>query len=374
MSTTENNKKYDKVEEFKCPNCSGAMIFDSETQNMKCPYCESEFDLEALKNYEDISQTEEREPVWSGIDEDAGQGEWSETEKTQIKRYICQSCAGEIITDATTVASQCPYCGNAVVIASELEGSFRPDLVIPFKLDRDMAIQSLSTFLNDKKLLPKCFRTENHIEEILGVYVPFWLYNCTAKGSVVLGGQKIKHWSDARFNYTKTDHFKIHREGSVQLAKVPADGSQKMDDALMDSLEPYDYSAAVDFQTGYLAGYLAEKYDVTSEENLDRVNKRITETLIQQFQSTVQGYSNTQLERKDIDILEGKIELALLPLWMLRTKYNGEEYIFAMNGQTGKFVGELPIDNGRVAMYFGAVFAAMSAAGIILSLLMLLLV
>lgn len=367
MSKTEDKVKYNKVEEFKCPNCAGALTFDSSIQQMKCPYCDSEFDMEALKEYADLSNVEEQEPVWTGCEPEEGSGEWTEEEKQNVKRYICQSCAGEIITDATTIASECPYCGNPVVIASELEGSYKPDLVIPFKLDKQAAIDSLSQFLNHKKLLPKCFREENHIEEIMGVYVPFWLYNCTAEGKAIFGAQKVKHWSDSRFTYTKTDYYKLHREGSVKVAKVPADGSQKMDDTLMESLEPYDYSDAVDFQTAYLAGYLAEKYDVTSEDNLPRVNTRITETLVQQFQSTIHSYSSTQVERRDINIANGKIELALLPLWMLRTKYKEEDYIFAMNGQTGKFVGKLPIDRGLAAMHFTGAFAIASVLGIVLS-------
>ncbi len=341
MKTTEFNTS--DLEQFKCPNCGGGVEFDSASQKMKCPFCESEFDMESLKEFSELKESEEETPVWDSYTST----EWSAEEEGNIRRYVCQSCAGEIITDATTVASQCPYCGNAIVVASELEGTLRPDLVIPFKMDKNAAKAALNRFLEGKKLLPDCFKDKNHIEEITGIYVPFWLYNCTAEGKAVYSATKVKHWSDSRFHYTKTDHFALHREGAVDFVKVPADGSQKMDDTLMDSLEPYNYTEAVDFQTAYLSGYLAEKYDVESEENLERVNKRIKQSLVHMFDTTIKGYDTKNVDHTNISVEQGNIEYALLPLWMLRTKYEGVDYIFAMNGQTGKFVGSLPVDEGK---------------------------
>ncbi len=347
MKTTESNINTNDLEQFKCPNCGGGIEFDSASQQMKCPFCDSEFDMESLKEFSEIEKEQEEIPVWDSYNSE----EWSAEEEANVRRYVCQSCAGEIITDATTVASQCPYCGNAIVVASELEGTLRPDLVIPFKVDKNAAKSALNKFLEGKKLLPDCFKDKNHIEEITGIYVPFWLYNCTAEGKAVYSATKVKHWSDSRFHYTKTNHFALHREGSVNFIKVPADGSQKMDDTLMDSLEPFRYEDAVDFKTAYLSGYLAEKYDVTSEENLERVNKRIKQSLVDMFDTTIKGYDTKNVNHTNIAVNEGSIEYALLPLWMLRTKYEGEDYIFAMNGQTGKFVGSLPIDEGKVKKF-----------------------
>ncbi len=370
MKTTEDKTKYNDIEQFKCPNCGGRVEFDSNIQKMKCPFCDSEFDVESMKEFEDISSAEDVQPEWEAYDVESGSGDWDEEEKAKIKHYICQSCAGEIITDATTVATQCPYCGNPVVIASELDGTLRPDLVIPFKLDKEAAKAALNRFLEGKKLLPNCFKDKNHIEEITGIYVPFWLYNCTAEGKAVYSARRVKIWSDPNFTYTKTDHFTLHREGKLDFIKVPADGSKKMDDTLMESIEPYNYEEAVDFQTAYLSGYLAEKYDVTADENLGRINERITESLLDMFERTIHRYDGHQVNHKAITLDKSSIEYALLPLWMLRTKYNGEEYIFAMNGQTGKFVGSLPIDRMKMVKHFLIAFAGSTVACSVLAILL----
>lgn len=358
MKTTEFNTMTTDVEQFKCPNCGGRVEFDSTLQQMKCPFCDGEFAVESMKEFSNIESTKEEEPEWEAYGEDSQHEEWSSEEEAAIRRYVCQSCGGEIITDATTVASKCPYCDNPVVIASELAGALRPDLVIPFKLDKAAAKAALLKFYDGKKLLPNCFKDNNHIEEITGLYVPFWLYNCSADGQATYAATRVKHWSDSRFMYTKTKHYSIQRSGELEFVKIPADGSKKMDDTLMESIEPYNYAEAVDFTTAYLSGYLAEKYDVTSDDNLPRINERITESLVDQLRTTIQGYDGVMLKHKNIKIDKGRIEYALLPLWMLRTKYNGEEYVFAMNGQTGKFVGSLPIDKAKAVKHFIMSFAA----------------
>ena len=118
----------------------------------------------------------------------------------------------------------------------------------------------------------------------------------------------------------------------------------------MESIEPFDFSEAVDFQTAYLAGYLADKYDVTAEESIERANERIRRSTEQVFADTVEGlYATVVPEQVSIQLKNGKAKYALYPVWLLTTKWRGKQYLFAMNGQTGKFVGDLPADNG---MYF----------------------
>lgn len=362
MTTTNNNT----VEQYKCPNCGGGLEFDSESQLMKCPYCDSEFTMEALEGYSQQETTEE-EPQWEEYTEETGTT-WQAGEKESLKRYICQSCGGEVITDETTVASKCPYCDNPVIIASELDGSFKPDLVIPFMLSKEDAKKALKSHFKGKKLLPSCFERDNHVEELTGVYVPFWLYDCEANGDIFYNATKVRSWSDSNYRYTKTSHFRVHRNGAMAFAKIPADGATKRDDALMESIEPYDYSKAVEFNTGYLSGYLAEKYDVTAEENKPRINKRIDSSMVDNFKNTIKGYTTCTPSQKNIHIQNGDIKYALLPVWILNTRYKDKLYTFGMNGQTGKFVGDLPIDTGKCVKYFAIAFGLSMIIGSIFGL------
>lgn len=347
------------LQEYKCPCCGGAIAFDSGLQKMKCPYCDTEFDLETLAGYDAVLQGDATDSMeW----ETTAGGAWQEGEADGLRTYVCNSCGGEIVGDENTAATACPFCGNPVVIMGQFSGVLKPDLVIPFKLDKKAAKAGLMKHLSDKRLLPKIFKDQNHIDEIKGVYVPFWLFDTDADAQVRYRATRIRNWSDSRYIYTETQHFLVHRGGNIGFSNVPVDGSTKMADDLMESIEPYHMSDAVDFQTAYLAGYLADKYDVDAEQSIERANERVKRSTEEAFAGTVQGYVTVQAEHSTIRLRGGKAKYALLPVWLLNTTWNGKKYVFAMNGQTGKFVGDLPVDKSAATKWTIGLTAAVSIA------------
>ena len=345
--------------DYKCPHCGGKLEFQPGTTQLQCPYCDSTVDVAALQQRDDVLNNAPADEMhWQ---EEAG-GDWSEADQSQMQVYVCKSCGGEIICEETTASTACPFCGNPVVLGGRLAGTLKPDYVIPFQLDKKAAKAALKKHLEGKKLLPKVFKDENHIDEIKGVYVPFWLFDAAADADLNFKGTKTRMWSDSKFNYTETSFFNVYRAGTLNFANVPVDGSQKMADDLMESIEPFDFSKAVDFQTAYLSGFLADKYDVSAEESKTRANDRIKQSAEAALRDTVDGYATLTLENSSVRFQNGKAKYALYPVWLLNTTWRGEKYTFAMNGQTGKFVGDLPCDTGQLWKYvagltpvFGAV-------------------
>ena len=249
----------------------------------------------------------------------------------------------------------------------------RPDYVIPFKLDRDAAVNALKAHYKGKRLLPKVFSSENHLREIKGLYVPVWLYDTDADANMRYRGTKIHTWSDANYIYTRTSYYSLLRAGTIGFDNIPVDGSAKMDDTMMESIEPYDFSEAVDFRTAYLAGFFADKYDVTAEASETRANERVRQSTLDAFGRTVSGYASVTPEACGIALRDGKVKYALYPVWMLTTKWQDRNYTFIMNGQTGKFAGDLPMDKGAWRRWFFGITAAVTAASFaLLSLVWLL--
>ena len=330
------------VTEQKCPCCGGAVAFDTGSQRLKCPYCDTEFDVN------DFSQDNGSEEMQDDINWSSQNSEWSEGETDGMSVYSCKSCGGEIIADSTTGATTCPYCGNQVVVKGKFSGALRPDLVIPFKLDKNAAKEALKKHIATKKFVPKAFKDNNHIDEIKGVYVPHWLFTCNATANINYSAEKVRKWSDSDYDYTEVESYDVFRSGSIGFDNVPVDGSEKMPDDLMESIEPFDVSQAVDFNTAYLAGYLADKYDVSADESIGRANERIKNSAGSAFAETVQGYTSVTPKSTYINIANGFYKYALYPVWILKTKCNGQEYTFAMNGQTGKFAGDIPTDKKAV--------------------------
>ena len=341
-----------------CPCCGGAIAFDSTLQKMKCPYCDTEFDMETLASYDAGLNGEQDSMEW----ETSAGTQWQEGEADGLRTYVCKSCGGEIVGDENTAATSCPFCGNPVVMMGQFSGALKPDLVIPFKLDKNAAKAGLMQHLSGKRLLPKIFKDQNHIDEIKGIYVPFWLFDTDADAQVRYRTTKVRVWSDSKYDYTDTSHFLVNRSGSVSFEHIPVDGSTKMPDDLMESIEPFNFSAAVDFQTAYLAGYLADKYDVDAEQSIERANERVKRSTEEVFASTVHGYQTVVTESSNIRLHGGKAKYALYPVWILNTTWQGKKYTFAMNGQTGKFVGDLPVDKSAAAKWTLGLSAVLSAA------------
>ena len=352
------------LQQFKCPCCDGAIEFDSSAQKMKCPYCDTEFEMDTLKDYDaELKEQPQENMTW---DTEAG-GQWQEGEADGLRGYVCQSCGGEIVADETTGATECPFCGNPVVMKGHFAGDLRPDLVIPFRVDKKAAIAALEKHYKGKVLLPKVFKDQNHIKEVKGLYVPVWLFDTDADAHVRYKATRIRHWSDSNYNYTETSHYSVTRAGGIGFENVPVDGSSKMEDALMESIEPFDISGAVDFQTAYLAGFLADKYDVDAGASIERANERIKRSTEEAFADTVMGYSSVIPVSTNIRLENGRARYALYPVWILNTQWNGEKYTFIINGQTGKIAGNLPMDKGAFWRWLLGVSCGVAAAVFALS-------
>ena len=339
--------------EYKCPACGGALEFNTDAQAVKCPYCDTEFAMQTIRRLEAESAPSQEKLDWQLPNTDVdGDG---------LCDYVCRSCGGQIIADENTAATSCPYCGNPVVMEGRLSGMLKPDLVIPFQLDQQAAEEALKQHLSGKILLPKIFKDENRIRKIQGMYVPFWLFDADVDADLRFDATDVRHWSDSDYDYTETSYYSVRRAGHIGFDAVPVDGAGKLDNALMESIEPYDLSQAVPFEKAYLAGFLADKYDVTAEDSRQRANERIRASTVASFESTVTGYDTVTTQRVNLQLENGLVRYALLPVWLLTTQYKGQNYTFAMNGQTGRFVGDLPMDKGAFWKWWGIVAAGVTA-------------
>ncbi len=254
-----------------------------------------------------------------------------------------------------------------MAFSEKLKGDLKPDLIIPFKLDKEDAKRALKKHFKGKPLLPRVFADENHIDEIKGVYVPFWLFDADTDSTIRYKGTRVNFWSDSKYNYTQTNHFSLVRGGKMSFKKVPVDGSSKMADDMMESLEPYNTKEALPFSAAYLAGFYADRYDVSSEESISRANERIKKSVEDEFYKTTSGFSGVYPENSRVSLDKSASHYALYPVWLLSTRFKDENYLFAMNGQTGKLVGDLPMDKG---LFFKWLFAVMgSSAALIFGIL-----
>ena len=397
---------------YTCPACGAPLTFSTKLQKLHCEYCESSFTPEEVEAYfaakremaEAKEEAKEQAAAAAATDEApadeasdgavddaangaaervaaANEGDTSSSNSARdagydpIQAYLdskkplaeddehamaveCSSCGATMIVSDVSAVTHCPYCGNNAIVAGKLGGTLEPDLVIPFQKTKKDAVAALKEHYNGKICLPAAFKDANHIEEVQGVYVPFWLYSGQARGSADYTCTDTRVWSDGDYNYTETSSFLVKRAGTCKFDKIPADASKRMPNDHMDSIEPYDYSAFEPFSTAYLPGFAAERYDDSVQDCASRVKKRMEATLTDELRNTVTGHATTTLTSSDCSEGIEDVKYALLPVWMLHTRYNDQDFLFAMNGQTGKLVGDLPTDRKKLNLISLATFAA----------------
>jgi DNA-directed RNA polymerase subunit RPC12/RpoP len=353
------------VVEYKCPKCGGVVTFDAPSGKMKCGYCGSYFEPAEFTTDAAVAAQPEAETVAP-----AGE-EWTEDEKAHLRQYTCPSCGGQILTDVTTAATHCPYCDSPTILPSQLTGARRPDAVLPFKVTKDQVTEALTGHLKGKRLAPKQFRAKSKIDSVVGLYVPFWLFDTQLAGDITFSAKRVTTWSDSRNMYTKTDTYRVRRAGTAVYQGVPVDAATKIDNDYTEAIEPFDYDAAVEYQPTYLLGYLAQTYDADADECRPRAHQRMAAALRESFAASVRAYDSFSVEGERIKVTGENVHYALMPVWLLNTIYDGKTWTFAMNGQTGEFVGELPMAWSQLWKWFFALFAAIGLAVSVLAYVLL---
>lgn len=363
---------------------------------LECDYCDSRFTVEQIEEIykkkkekavgrsdktgeqaENAAQTERTD--WTESTDGTGNNDQTESADRyadnswgedfgSMRAYNCPSCGAQLMCEASTAATSCPYCGNPSIVPGQFSGILKPDYVIPFGLNKDAAMAALKKHYKKKFFLPKAFSANNQIEKIQGVYVPFWLYDTTAFADCHFRATNVHTHREGDYKIVRTDIYSVDRSGTVRFSGVPADASTRMPDDIMDSIEPFDYSGIRPFAMAYLPGYLADRFDVTSGQDAERIERRCVKTAEDIMRGDVRGYQNVTSSDSHVDVQRESVSYAMLPVWMIHTKWRGQDYLFAMNGQTGKFTGNLPVSKGKFWGICAGLAAVIGAAAYLLGI------
>lgn len=354
-----------QITNYQCPGCTAPLEFSPATGKLECEFCGGSYtpaEVEAFYAEKNLKAEEAARHAAETEEAASANDQWGE-DASRMRAYLCPSCGAELICDDTTAATSCPYCGNPTVVPGQFADVKRPDYVIPFKVEKEAAVSALKQHYKGKPLLPGSFAKESHLEEIKGVYVPFWLYDGEASADVTFAATRSHTHTTHNERITTTEYYRVERSGRVSFEKVPVDGSTQMPDGHMDAIEPYDYEQMEPFSLSYLPGFLADKYDVSPEECAVRAEERCRNSAVIAMQSTVSGYSTCSVQHANVQINRKEPGYALLPVWLLSTKWQDKVYLFAMNGQTGKLIGDLPVSKGRLFAWFAGLFAFFATMG-----------
>ena len=314
---------------FKCKNCGGNVIFDPDMGKMFCPHCD-------------------------GID--------SEEKEDQAAVTECVNCGAPLTIGDYNSTCKCEYCGSYIILNERVEGAYRPGLVLPFKIGMERAVRKLKEEFKNRIFTPGSFLAESTLEEMKGMYVPFWMYDYTARCDYAGKGTKIRVWTSGDTEYTETSYYRVRRNMDIDFDKIPVDASVEMKDDVMDLMEPFDYASLEEFQEKYMSGFYGEVYNMGADAVEERAKQKAERDAESLLRDTLAGYSTLVPEHRTLDMDREAVHYALLPVWRYIYKYQGKNYEFYVNGQTGKIIGSTPVSRKKVIAYGCTVFAAVWAA------------
>ena len=323
---------------FKCKNCGGNTVYSPEKHSMYCPFCDS------------LGSAERTDESLGGI-------------------TVCPSCGGEVELETHTSATRCPSCDCYLILNERVEGEYAPKTIIPFQMGKETCKNSLREKFKKCRFAPTDFLSEARLNEMQGVYVPFWFYDYDTRWDFQAEGTKIRVWTSGNTEYTETSIYDVRRDMNIQFSKIPVDASEQMPDDVMDLVEPFDYKQMIDFNPEYMSGFYAEKYNMLSDAVEERAKKKMSDDAEQLLKNTYSGYGSMKVLHKDLQLRDSRSDYGLLPVWRYIYKYNGADYPFYVNGQTGKIVGNPPISSKKVWAYTGTLWACLTAVLVLIQVI-----
>lgn len=383
--------------QLKCPSCGAPINFDVPSGKMKCSFCGASFTVEEVNQFNGISQANAeldaahaKQAGTTGATGGAGtattpetqisttpaegQPGWVEPPPTyldeatgqQMAQFQCNSCGGEIIGSPDMVSARCPWCNNNFVATGQLTSTRVPDRMIPFAMTKEQALEAFKANMKGLKLIPREFKQVS-VDDIQGVYVPYWLYDATVAGEGNFSCEKLRTWTDSEYEYTEHREYQVYRSANVAFLDVPVAGTTKVTDKITESVEPFDYTKSVAFSPAYLTGFMTNKYDVDAQDANPRALERMKDSTEEVLRNSISGYDTVSTINTSIQPAFGELEYVFLPMWLMNVKFQGKNYNYAMNGQTGKFVGTFPVSERKywtgligiaipIAIIFGAIF------------------
>ena len=324
---------------YQCPNCGGALEYKADGK-LHCAYCDGEFTEAQIK---ELFKDNENNPLDNPDPLLTDEQQQIEEYSGESALYTCPNCGAGVICDTLTASTRCHFCHTPVILSGRLSGEFKPNMIIPFSTTREQAHKVFEEYTKNKLLLPKGFKENAKINDISALYVPYWLKSGITDANYSAEGKIVRTWRSGNTVHTHTKVYQIEREAEFAFIRVPCDGSKRIDDSLMESIEPFDYSTIKPFSMSYLSGCSAEKYDVTKEEAAQRIDERVRQAAQEELRKSAGGYSSYSNEKCSINFLRQTYVYALLPVWFLNYTYRGKDYSFAVNGQNLKHFGQLPV-------------------------------
>ncbi|MDR0771630.1 MAG: TFIIB-type zinc ribbon-containing protein [Candidatus Peribacteria bacterium] len=344
----------------KCPKCGSTDIsFNLNNEKLRCNFCRHEFDPERI-----IPDTEEDIRNLKG--EVVGSGAQDIIADTEdVLTFKCSSCGAEVIIDTREAAqARCHWCRNTLSINQQIPNGAIPDMVLPFKLKKEVAKAEIEKFVEDRKFFahPQ-FKEEFSTQNVMGVYLPYMVVDINASSKLSGQGEHetrrytVKVGDDRRETRYDADLYDVKREFDILIDDLTIESSyDKLSDIpsektnnIINSIMPFDTENSVKWNANYFRGYSSEKRDVNIEQLKSIVNNQSKDIARHQANATLNQYDRgVKWSSEQLDIKGQKWIAAYLPVWLysyqeVKNRNNKLLHYVAVNARTKEIMGSVPI-------------------------------
>lgn len=331
------------VDVYICENCGGNMLFDIESQKLKCPNCDTEQEI--------ISNSDIKEYDFQGYDLLEKQSTWG----NETDSITCDACGAEAVVEKNQTAICCSFCGSSQVLKSKQESGIKPEGVLPFKIDKYMAEKSLEKWMKKRWLAPNNLKVLYESESLNAIYVPYWTYDSNTVSNYTGQGGKYYYVTEERdgksVKVRKTRWYNVSGIIHENFDDVLVNASSNFKEALMQNIEPYNTSAIESYTPHFLSGYIAERYSKGMKECFEIAKNKMNSVITNKANRDILKRYDTSRGisvRTRYDNL--KYKHVLLPVWSANYDYGGKKFVYVINGQTGNISGKYPYSPVKIAL------------------------
>lgn len=356
---------------YKCPNCGGPLKFNPDKQMFSCEYCMADFTEEKIQQLyaeqeakQSSAEKAEQKAEEKKTEQQKSNDNPENSDEEEAVVYTCPSCGAEVVTTASTAATTCYYCQNPVVLGGRLSGKFKPDRVVTFALTKEKAVEKFIEMCKKKYFLPKDFANEKQFEKMTGVYFPYWYVDEKKQAHMSAECEKVSTWSSGDDDYTETSYYDVERDGDFDINNVFERALKDQNRDMLQCVHPFDLEKAKPFSMSFLSGFQAEKRDIEKEEIQESVEERMRNYCKELLQNSMSDYTAVHPKNYIDKNLSQVWNYTLLPVWVVTYKFNNMIFPFAINGQTGKTYGKLPVSIGKMILLFISLAIVLFALGL----------
>ncbi|MCK5848375.1 MAG: hypothetical protein KAH01_04185 [Caldisericia bacterium] len=343
-----------KLKKFVCSNCGGKTEFDVKSQELKCPNCGTVYGI--LK--EEASSKHLISEYSANVDA---------IEKQEASVLECSSCGATIELETTVVSGKCPYCDSPVVMTEKAVASIPPDGICPFKIDKHEAVSRFRKWIKGKWLAPNSLKNMYQSGKILGVYLPYWVFDADASCRYTASGgkdRKVEYRENGETKTrTETDWYPVSGNIFHSFKDKIIRATKSINERLLKILGGFNVNNAYKFHHDFFAGFSSEIFNIPMQTTYEEAKQYFQNELHYMVEAKVRrSYDRVRNITMWIKWSNEYYRFMFLPVYTMAYFFNGKTYQILINGDSGQIVGDYPKSVWKIILI---IFAVLIIAGLI---------